>query len=157
METENNSVTIKKVAADNFEDFLGLVAALAHYEKLSPPDIAAKKRLKRDCLGVNPKFHAYIWEIGGRAVGYIAYFFNYSTFLALPTLYIEDIFVLQEYRRHGVGKAMFDFLKETAKREGCGRIEFTVLNWNTSAQQFYKKNGAKQLQWLFYRVSRDDF
>lgn len=96
MDTENNSFVIKKVTAANFDDFLSLVTALAQYEKLSPPDEAARDRLWRDSLGANPKYHAFIGEIGGKSVAYIIYFFTYSSFLALPTLYVEDIFVLDD-------------------------------------------------------------
>ncbi|MCW4001504.1 MAG: GNAT family N-acetyltransferase [Candidatus Bathyarchaeota archaeon] len=157
MRTETDSIIINKVTAQNFNDFIGLVTALAQYEKLSPPNAEAQARLRRDCLCDEPKFHAYIAQISGRSVGYITYFFNYSTFLAQPTLYIEDIFVLEEYRGSGVGKNMFGFLKTQAKDAGCGRIEFTVLKWNRTAQQFYEKNGAEQLEWLFYRINQDRF
>jgi GNAT superfamily N-acetyltransferase len=157
MGKENNSVVLQKVTSKTFDDFLGLIDKLAGYEKLAPPDEEAKNRLRRDCLSDKPKYQAFIGKIGGKYVSYVIYFFTYSSFLALPTLFLEDIFVLEEYRRHGVGQKMFDFLKETAKREGCGRIEFTVLKWNTSAQVFYEKNGAKRLEWFLYRVVREDF
>ncbi len=157
MDKENNSVSIERVNSESFDDFLGLINKLAEYEKLAPPDEEAKNRLRRDCLSDKPKYNAFMGKIGGKPVSYVIYFFTYSSFLALPTLFLEDIFVLDEYRRHGVGKKMFSFLKETAKAEGCGRIEFTVLKWNKSAQDFYKKNGAKCLKWFFYRVVHDDF
>lgn len=150
--------TIEKVTAENFTDFLNLINKLAEYEKLQPPDEDAQKRLRRDCLSEEPKYRAFIGKIGDRAVSYIIYFFTYSSFLALPTLYLEDIFVMQDYRRNGVGEKMFKYIKQVAKREGCGRIEFTVLTWNKSAQEFYMKNGAKHLDdWYFYRVVKDDF
>jgi len=157
MEKEENSVVITKVNAESFDDFLGLISKLAEYEKLAPLDEEAKNRLRRDCLGVVPKYQAFIGKIGEKSVSYIIYFFTYSSFLALPTLYLEDIFVLEEYRRRGVGQKMFDFLKETAKREGCGRIEFTVLKWNKSAQLFYERNRAKSLEWFLYRLVKEDF
>ncbi len=153
----DNPVTLTKVNAQNFNHFLTLIDKLAEYEKLTPPDEAAKGRLRHDCLGANPKFQAYLGWVGGKPVGYIIYFFTYSSFLALPTLYVEDIFVLDGYRRRGVGKALFDFLKATAKREGCGRIEFTVLKWNTSAQEFYESNGAQRLEWYLYRLTPENF
>ncbi len=158
MDKENNSLVLKKVTAETFEDFLGLINKLAEYEKLSPPNPESQERLRRDCLGETPKYQAYIGKIGGAPVSYIIYFYTYSSFLALPTLYLEDIFVLEEYRRDGVGKEMFDFVKEIAKTEGCGRIEFTVLKWNTSAQDFYAKNKARCLDdWFFYRLVKEDF
>ena len=111
-----------------------------------PPNEEAQIRLRRDCLSEKPKYQAFIGKVGDKYVSYVIFFFSYSSFIALPTLFLEDIFVVEEYRRHGVDKEMFDFLKETSKREGCGRIEFTVLKWNKSAQEFYEKNGAKRLE-----------
>ena len=157
MAREETKLVIKQVNAENFDDFLSLIDKLAEYEKLDSPSQEAKKRLRQDCLSATPKFQAFIGKIGAKIVSYAIYFFTYSSFLALPTLYIEDIFVLEEYRRLGVGKKMFHFLKETAKSEGCGRIEFSVLEWNTSAQQFYEKNKAKRLAWYLYRVVKEDF
>lgn len=157
MQKEDNSLIIRKVDAETFEGFFGLIVKLAEYEKLQPPDESAKERLRMDCLGDKPRYNAFLGEIGGETVSYVIYFFTYSSFLALPTLYIEDIFVLEEYRGRGVGQRMFDQCKAVAKREGCGRIEFTVLEWNRSAQAFYEKNGAKRLEWFLYRLVREDF
>jgi GNAT superfamily N-acetyltransferase len=157
MNKKENSLVIKQVNAETFDDFLGLVDKLAEYERLAPPDEEAKRRLRVDCLSDKPKYHAFIGKIGSKYVSYVIYFFTYSSFIALPTLYIEDIFVLEEYRRQGVGKKMFDYLKEIAKREGCGRIEFTVLKWNKSAQDFYEKNKAKCVEWFLYRLAKEDF
>lgn len=157
MDKAEPSVVIKQVNASNFEDFLGLIDKLAEYETLSIPDQDAKKRLRRDCLSDNPKYNAYLGKIGDKPVAYFIYFFTYSSFLALPTLFLDDIFVLEDYRRHGIGKKMFNFIKEIAKAEGCGRIEFITLKWNTSAQSFYDKNGAKRLDWYLYRVVKEDF
>lgn len=157
MEKTQNGLTIKKVDEATFNDFLGLIDVLAGYEKLQPPDKEAKKRLRRDCLSEKPKYQAFIGQIGAKPVSYIIYFFTYSSFLALPTLFLEDICVIEEYRKQGVGKKMIDFIKETAKREGCGRIEFTVLEWNKAAQQFYEKNKAQRLEWFLYRITREDF
>jgi GNAT superfamily N-acetyltransferase len=157
MDKEENLVVIEKVKAETFDDFLGLIDKLAEYEKLAPPDDEAKRRLRRDCLSEKPKYEAFIGKIGDKPVSYIIYFFTYSSFLALSTLFLEDIFVLKDYRRQGIGQKMFDYLKETAKREGCGRIEFTVLKWNKSAQEFYEENGAKRLEWFLYRLVKEDF
>jgi GNAT superfamily N-acetyltransferase len=157
MDKQENSVVVTKVDAETFDDFLGLVDKLAEYEKLAPPDEEAKRRLRRDCLSENPKYRAFIGKVDGKPVSYVIFFFTYSSFLALPTLFLEDIFVVEECRRVGVGQKMFDFLKETAKHEGCGRIEFTVLKWNKSAQEFYEKNKAKCLEWFLYRLVKEDF
>src|SRR4030042_2450128 len=157
MNKKENMVVIEKVDAETFNDFLGLIDKLAEYEKLVPPNEEAKKRLRRDCLSDKPKYQAFVGKFGDKYVSYVVFLFTYSSFLALPTLFLEDIFVLEEYRRHGVGKKMFAFLKETAKREKCGRIEFTVLKWNKSAQEFYEKNKARRLEWYLYRLIKEDF
>jgi len=157
MEQTQNSLTIKKVDEETFNEFVGLINKLAEYEKLEPPDDDAKKRLRQDCLSGKPKYQAFIGKIGAKPVSYIIYFFTYSSFLALPTLFLEDIFVLEEYRKRGVGKKMIEFIKENAKREGCGRIEFTVLKWNKVAQQFYEENKAQRLEWFLYRITKEDF
>ena len=157
MDKEKNLVVIEKVNSETFNDFLGLIEKLAEYEKLAPPDEKAKRRLRTDCLSDKPKYQAFIGKVGHKYVSYVIFFFAYSSFHALPTLFLEDIFVLEEYRRQGVGKKMFDFLKETAKQEGCGRIEFTVLKWNKSAQEFYEKNGAQRLEWFLYRLVKENF
>jgi GNAT superfamily N-acetyltransferase len=153
-----DAFTINEVTKESFQDFLSLITKLAEYEKLQPPNMEAQERLRHDCLSDKPKYRAYIGRLDGKPVAYIIYFFTYSSFLALPTLYLEDIFVLQEYRQKGIGEKMFKFIKRVAKHEGCGRIEFTVLKWNTSAQEFYHKNGAKCLdEWHFYRATEDHF
>jgi GNAT superfamily N-acetyltransferase len=157
MGKQKEPLVIKKVDADMFDDFLGLIDRLAEFEKLAPPDEEAKKRLRADYLSDKPKYEAFIGKIGDRCVAYALYFFTYSSFLALPTLFLEDIFVLKEYRRRGIGKKMFDYCRETAKRQGCGRIEFTVLTWNKSAQRFYERNKAERLPWFFYRLEREKF
>ena len=157
MNKKENSLVIQQVDEEIFDDFLGLIEKLAEYEKLAPPNEEARRRLRNDCLSDKPKYEAFIGKIGNKCVSYIIYFFTYSSFLALPTLYLEDIFVLEKYRRKGIGQRMFDHLKEIATLEGCGRIEFTVLKWNKSAQEFYEKNKAKPLEWLSYRLVREDF
>lgn len=157
MDKEENLVVIDEVNAETFNDFLGLVDKLAEYEKLAPPNEEAKKRLRRDCFSEKPKYKAFIGKVGDHYVSYVIFFFTYSSFHALSTLFLEDIFVLDDYRKQGIGKKMFDFLKETAKREECGRIEFTVLKWNKTAQEFYEKNGAQRLEWYLYRVEKKDF
>ena len=158
MHKEETPLIIEKVDSQTFDDFLGLICKLAEYEKMAPPIEQAKQRLRKDCLSDKPKYQAFMGKVCDKYVSYIIFFFTYSSFLALPTLFLEDIFVLEEYRRKGVGEKMFDFIKAAAKREGCGRIEFTVLTWNKSAQKFYEKNKAKCLEdWYFYRLVKEDF
>lgn len=143
---------ITKINESNFEDFIFLIKKLAEYEKLEPPDDSAVKRLKADGLGDDRKYSAYLGLLSGKPVAYIIYFFNYSSFRAMPTLYLEDLFVLEEFRRLGIGTKLFDFCMKQAREHGCGRIELCVLTWNEPAIKFYEKNRADRLDWYFYRV-----
>jgi len=149
----DKGLIIERVKGDNFQDLLRLIEGLAEFENLAPPDKAAKRRLRRDALSKNPKCEAYLGRLGPEYVAYVIIYFTYSSFRALPTLYLEDIFVLEEHRRQGIGQAMFDFCVKRAKKEGCGRIEFTVLDWNKDAQGFYEKNKAERTNWSFYRLN----
>jgi len=129
---------------------VALVRALARYEKLKPLSPAAARRLIRD---VGRRIRVLIAEVDGKPVGYAIYLFTYSSFLARPTLYLEDLFVLPEHRRLGLGGAFFRALRTEARREGCGRMEWVVLDWNTPALKFYRKLGAKPLDdWITYRL-----
>jgi GNAT superfamily N-acetyltransferase len=148
----NDDFVIERVNEQNFNEFLSLIEKLAEYEKLTPPDEGARARLKEHGLSDSPKYEAFIARTNGNAVAYLIYFFNYSSFLALPTLYIEDIFVLKEQRRQGIGSRVFEFCVSQAREHGCGRIEFCVLTWNEPAISFYEKNNAERLDWYFYRL-----
>jgi GNAT superfamily N-acetyltransferase len=149
-------LSIRPAAASDAETFLRLIDALADYEKLDRPTPEARERLLRDGFGPAPRFQAYLAETDGRAIAYAITFETYSSFLALPTLYLEDIFVLPEARRHGVGSAMFRMLAREAVRRGCGRMEWAVLDWNQLAIDFYEKLGARRMQeWYSYRLTAD--
>ena len=131
-------------------DLTSLIRALAKYEKLKPPSPAASKRLIAD---IGRRIRVMMAEVDGACVGYAIYLFTYSSFLARPTLYLEDVFVLPEFRRGGIGGRFFQELHRAAAREGCGRMEWVVLDWNTPAQDFYRKLGAKPLDdWITYRL-----
>ena len=150
-------IDIRPVAADDVEPFLGLVDALADYERLPRPTPEARERLARDGLGERPLFHAYLARLDGQPVGYAIIFFTYSSFLALPTLYLEDLFVLPDARGSGVGKALFAFLAGEAVRRGCGRMEWVVLDWNQLAIDFYERLGARRLtEWYTYRLTGEE-
>lgn len=129
---------------------VSLVRALARYEKMTPIATAAAKRLVHD---VGRRIHVLMAEIDGEPVGYALYLFTYSSFLARPTLYLEDLFILPEQRRLGLGRKFFEALRERAREEGCGRMEWVVLDWNAPAHRFYRKLGAKPLDnWNTYRI-----
>jgi len=150
-------IEVRKIQADDASQLLALIDALADYEKLDPPDSAAKARLIRDLFAEHPRVESYLAIVDGVAAGYTFIFETYSTFLALPTLYLEDLFVLPEYRSQKVGSALFRAMVQEAHQRGCGRMEWTVLDWNQLAVDFYERYGAKRMrEWFPYRLVRAD-
>jgi GNAT superfamily N-acetyltransferase len=147
------TLRVRQAAPADGPALLELVTALADYEKLPPPDAHARERLLRDGFGPVPRFELLFGELDGRPVAYALYFFTYSSFLARPTLYLEDLFVLPEARRHGMGGAMLRALAERALAADCGRMEWAALTWNRLAIDFYERLGAKALEeWRTFRL-----
>jgi len=148
---------IRPATVDDVDTLIGLITALADFENLPPPDDDARARLIEHGFGDRPKYEAWIAEWEGVAVGYSIMFETYSTFLARPTLYLEDVFVLPDYRRGGIGKALLHNCFRLANERGCGRMEWTCLDWNTRAQDVYEGLGAKRMsEWLLYRLTQDE-
>jgi len=151
-------LTIRRAAREDAGALIGLITALADFEKLDPPDADAQERLIEHGFGDHPKYEAYLadWEGAPGPVGYAFIFETYSTFLARPTLYLEDLFVLPDYRRKGIGGALLDYCIGLAYERGCGRMEWTCLDWNINAQDVYKGLGAKHMdEWYLFRLTRD--
>ncbi|MBI5021625.1 MAG: GNAT family N-acetyltransferase [Ignavibacteriales bacterium] len=149
---------MRRIRKGDENSFLSLINALADYEKLKRPSPAARKRLIKDGFGEKKRFTGYLAFVNKKAVGYSIIFETYSSFLALPTLYLEDIFILPEYRSLGIGRKMFKICLNEAKRRGCGRMEWVVLDWNKPAINFYEKIGATHLkEWYTFRISRNNF
>ncbi len=155
-------VVVRRAERADAQALLDLIQALADYERLPGPDAGARERLIRDGWpenGAPPRFTAWLAELEEGAnsihtVGYAITMDTYSTFLARTTFYIEDLFVLPAYRRQAVGSALMNHLIAEAQDRSCGRIEWVVLDWNTSAQQFYQRFGAEHLaDWQYYRLS----
>ena len=147
------ALTIRAAGPADLDTLLTLVDALADYEHLARPDGAARERFRKH-FEAGTYFEGLLAEAGGQPVGYALYFFTYSSFLARPTLYLEDIFVLPEHRRHGAGTALMERLLEIAREQECGRIEWQVLDWNETAIGFYHRLGAIHMkEWLPYRIS----
>jgi GNAT superfamily N-acetyltransferase len=130
----------------------GLIGELADYERLRPQMVGKMEDLRCHLFG-EPRFaHASIAEWDGEVAGFALYFFNYSTFLCRPGLYLEDLFVRPEYRGRGVGLNLLRALEQHARELGCGRLEWAVLDWNQSAIDFYLEFGARPHQgWTLYR------
>lgn len=149
-------IRIRQPTIDEADVLLTLIDALADYEKLPRPDAEARERLIADGFGDNPRFCSYLAWWRERPVGYVITFQTYSSFLALPTLFLEDLFVLPDARGHGVGSALFRFVAAQAVREGCGRMEWMVLDWNQLAIDFYDRLGSSRLsEWYSYRLTGD--
>ncbi|HEX9298292.1 MAG TPA: GNAT family N-acetyltransferase [Polyangiaceae bacterium] len=143
---------IRPARSSDLPAVIALVRALADFEKLEGPDAEAESRFFADFEA--KRFELLVAEREVEVVGYALYFMTYSTFLARPSLFLEDLFVRPDARRLGIGTA---FLRELARRAveaGCGRFEWAVLDWNHPAQQFYFGLGAELL--AAWRVCRID-
>jgi GNAT superfamily N-acetyltransferase len=157
------SLSVRPATRDDAPAFLALIQALADYEELPGPTEEAQARLIADGFDCQPpRFFVHLAfddeNTNPEPLGYTITFFTYSTFLAKPTLFLEDFFVLPAARSKGVGSALFDFQVREAKRLGCGRMEWNCLDWNTLAQGFYQKRGATHLaDWWSYRLTEEDF
>jgi GNAT superfamily N-acetyltransferase len=144
---------IEKVDEGNFDEFTELIIALAKFERLTPPDGEALGRLRDHALGAKPLFEAFLARQEGRTIAYLILLHTYSSFLAKPTLYIEDIFVLEEHRKKGIGKELFVFSAKKAQSMGCGRMEWQALDWNKNAIDFYLRLGGRPLSdWVSFRM-----
>ena len=148
------AIRIRRARRADGPELLRLIDALADYEKLKKPTRAARARLLRDAFGPRPRFEALLAYAGAEAVGYAIVFETYSSFLAKPTLYLEDLFVLPEHRGRKIGLRLVRHCRAEARRRGCGRMEWTVLDWNRLAIGFYERLGAKHMkEWLLYRFA----
>ena len=133
---------------------LDFIRRLADYEKLSHEVTATEAELDRTLFGEQPAAEVVIAEHDGSPAGFALFFHNYSTFLAKPGIYLEDLFVLPAHRGKGIGKALLQFLAHTALERGCGRFEWSVLDWNTPAIEFYRSIGAVPMEeWTVQRVT----
>ncbi|HEX9015516.1 MAG TPA: GNAT family N-acetyltransferase [Chloroflexota bacterium] len=152
------SVDIRPLTEADLPALLDLIQALADYEKLPGPDAEARARISRDAVADPPRFRTLLAEHDGRVIGYGLYFFTYSTFLAKPTLWVEDIFVLPWERGNGAGKAIMAALAREAVLQGCGRMEWNVLTWNAPAIALYEGIGGKILEeWRVVRMLPEAF
>jgi GNAT superfamily N-acetyltransferase len=149
-------VNILPLTEDRFDHFIALIDALAAYEKLDPPGDAARERLRNDAFGERPRYQAFLALLDESVVGYAICFETYSSFLARPTMYLEDLFVLEDARKHGVGGALFDHVRALAVERHCGRMEWQVLDWNMLARDFYHRRSAQHMkEWMLYRITLD--
>jgi GNAT superfamily N-acetyltransferase len=133
---------------------LAFIRALAVYEREPDAVTATEDDLVRDGFGPNPFYFCLIAECDGVPAGFALYFFNYSTWMGRPGLYLEDLFVLTDFRGRGVGKALLQRVAQVAVENNCPRLQWEVLDWNTPAIDFYKAMGADFLdEWRNVRVT----
>jgi GNAT superfamily N-acetyltransferase len=131
-----------------------LIRGLAEYERLLHEVEATAARIRRHGFGRPRYFETLLAEADGRAIGFALYFFTYSTFLARPSLYLEDLYVRPEARGRGAGKALLAELARIARRRGCGRMEWAVLDWNEPSIRFYESLGARlRKDWVLTRLT----
>lgn len=148
------SCTLRQATEADVPQILGFIRDLAVYEKLEHEVVATEEALRRTLFGSPPAAHVIIAESDGQPAGFALYFFNYSTFLAKPGLYLEDLFVKPEFRGRGVGKALLLHLAKIANARGCGRMEWSVLDWNEPAIKFYESLGARRMkEWQICRLT----
>ena len=149
--------TLRPATLADVPVILNLIRGLAEYERMLDQVQATEAGLQATLFpaaGDPPAAHCVLAEIDGIAVGFALYFFNYSTFLGKPGLYLEDLFVKPELRGRGIGKALLLHLARVANEKGCGRMEWAVLDWNAPAIAFYESLGAKRmLEWQLCRLS----
>lgn len=133
---------------------LKFIAALAEYERMAEEVTATEERLQSSLFGEKRFAEVILGFESDRPVGFALFFHNYSTFLAKPGIYLEDLFVFPDHRGKGYGKALLTHLAKLAVQRNCGRLEWSVLNWNEPAIGFYEKLGAKaQDEWTVYRLT----
>ena len=147
-------LNIRTAVESDIPLILSFIKALAEYERMADKVVATEERLRRTLFG-QPRFaEVLIGEDEGEAVAFALFFHNYSTFLAKPGLYLEDLFVKPEARGRGHGRAMLARLAKIARERDCGRLEWWVLDWNADAIGFYKKLGALPMdEWTVFRIT----
>jgi GNAT superfamily N-acetyltransferase len=148
------ATTIRTATPADVPQILSFIRALAAYEREPDAVTATEADLMRDGFGLNPFYSCLIAEHDGQPAGFAFYFFNYSTWMGRPGLYLEDIYVQPEFRGLGIGKALLQQVAAIAVEKNCPRLQWEVLDWNTPAIEFYRAMGAEFLdEWRNVRVT----
>jgi len=149
-----NSLIIKQAIRTDVPVILQFIKELAEYEKLDHEVVATEEGLTKALFGEKPYAEVIIGYLDSEPVSFGLFFHNFSTFLGKPGIYLEDLFVKPNARGKGVGQKMLCYLAQLAKERDCGRLEWSVLNWNEPAIGFYQSLGAKPMnEWTVYRVT----
>ena len=145
---------IRPATIDDTPTIFRLIRQLAEYARLSHEVVLEERQLREHLFGPRPWAEVVLAEEAGQVVGFALFFHNYSTFAGKPGLYLEDLFVEPEHRGKGHGKALFQAVVRLAAERGCGRMEWSVLDWNEPAVRFYRSLGAKALdEATIYRLA----
>jgi len=148
------AVTIRPAEPADTALILSLIRELAEYERLPHEVVATEDALRATLFGARSRAEVLIADADGQAAGFALFFHNYSTFLARPGLYLEDLFVRPAFRRQGIGRMLLTRLAGIAVARGCGRFEWAVLDWNEPARRFYESLGARPMdEWTTYRMT----
>ncbi|MEM6713685.1 MAG: GNAT family N-acetyltransferase [Cyanobacteria bacterium P01_D01_bin.6] len=148
------NLTIGPAQPEDIPAICRLIHALAEYEKLSHEVTGQTENLAQHLFGDRPYAEALLARVNDQSVGFALFFYNYSTFLMQPGIYLEDLFVLPNYRGQGIGKALLQAVGQLAVERECGRLEWHVLDWNRPAMAFYERMGAEiKPEWQLCRVT----
>jgi GNAT superfamily N-acetyltransferase len=148
------ATTIRPATRADVPQILSFIRALAAYERAPEAAVATEADLERDGFGANPFYFCLIAEYNGQPAGFALSFFNYSTWVGRPGIYLEDLFVEPELRGLGIGKALLRQVAAIAVEKGCLRLQWAVLDWNTPSIEFYRAMGGEFLdEWRNVRVS----
>lgn len=149
-------LTVRPATVDDVPLVLSLIRGLAEYEKLAGELVATEELLLEHLFGLRPSAEVLVGFCDGQPAGYALFFPTFSTFLGRPGIYLEDVFVLPEFRGMGLGKKLLIEVARIARSRNCGRLEWSVLDWNEPSIGFYKRLGAEPLgEWTMYRVTGD--
>ena len=149
------SLEIKEATRKDASLILEFIQGIAKYEKLSDQVEATVEDIERSIFD-HQDAHVIIAMMNNQPAGFALYFYNYSTFKGRKGLYLEDLFVKEGYRSQGIGQALFEYLRQKAKDENCGRMEWVCLDWNQNAIDFYHKKGAKSMdEWITFRLDEN--
>ena len=155
--TKLEGFTIRHADESDVPLILGFIKDLAAYEKLSHEVTATEEDFRQNLFGAKRFAEVVIGEFRSEPVGYALYFYNFSTFIGKPGIYLEDLYVKQEERGKGFGKALLAYLARLAVDQNCGRLEWAVLDWNEPSIKFYESLGASLMKdWMITRVTGDD-
>ena len=152
-----NNIRIDPATESDLPHILQFIRGLAEYEKLAHRCLASEEGLRRTLFGERCYAEVLIARREGTPVGFALFFHSYSTFLAQPGIYLEDIFVLPEHRGAGAGKALLRRVAQIARERGCGRLEWSVLDWNEPAIEFSQRVGAVVMpDWRICRMGAEE-